>query len=93
MMFRWGVQMLRGASPLTLVIGGAALAMMIPGVRRGLRSIAVTAAAGVLSVADSVRHAGDNISQEMRSIVSEARSSRPADGLEADMVDIGPDAD
>lgn len=79
MIMRWGSQLLRSGSPLTLFIGGAAVAMMIPGVRRGLRSIAVSAAAGALSFADGIRHAGATAHQEMHSIVSEARSSRAAD--------------
>lgn len=92
MILRWGSQMLRGVSPLTLLIGGAAVAMMIPGIRRGMRSIAVSAATGALTVIDGIRHAGDTVHQEMQGIVSEARSSRLPDGLEATTVDIGPDA-
>ncbi len=92
MIFRWGSQMLRSASPLTLFIGGAAAVMMIPAIRRGLRSIAVSAAAGALTVVDGIRNAGETVHQEMHSIVSEARSSRLPDGLEATTVDIGPDS-
>jgi len=84
--------MLRGASPLTLVIGGAAAAMMIPGIRRGVRAMTVSAAASALTVIDGIRHAGDTMHQEMQSIVSKAKSSRLPDGLEATTVDIGPDA-
>lgn len=75
---RWGSRMLERSSPAALLIGGAALALTVPTVRRGLRATAVLATRGVLTVADRVRDLGTTVQDTAESLVAEAREPMPA---------------
>lgn len=55
--FRWGTNFLEHTSPLGLIIGGTALALAIPAIRKGLRCAAVLTAKGIYSVVDEAKQA------------------------------------
>jgi len=52
---RWSAQMLENASPAGIIIGGTALALSLPIVRKGLRCAAVATARAVISVIDEAK--------------------------------------
>lgn len=53
---RYGAGLLQRTSPAGLLLGGAAVALTIPPVRRGLRAAAVAATRGVLSITGEAKH-------------------------------------
>ncbi|MBP2662081.1 MAG: hypothetical protein H6Q71_29 [Firmicutes bacterium] len=65
-MLRYGSRILQGVAPLGLVVGGITLALAIPGVRKGLRSVAVTGIAGVLSGVESIKSIGREARETLR---------------------------
>lgn len=76
---RWGASMIQRTSPAGLILLGAGLALTLPPVRRGLRSSAVAAIRGVMTVSESVQETLSGMREGMENIVSEARGS---DGLD-----------
>ncbi|WP_371377925.1 hypothetical protein [Sporomusa aerivorans] len=78
---RWGSRVLAQASPVMLVATGAALALALPPVRKGLRSAAILATRGILNISDQVQHTGAAIKEEVEDIVAEAREIQPAEAL------------
>jgi hypothetical protein len=70
----FGSRFIHRMSPVGLVAGTVALALVVPPVRRGLRSIAVTAAGGVLSVTDEAKKLIGQSREGVQDIVSEAKS-------------------
>ncbi|MBP2652728.1 MAG: hypothetical protein H6Q73_297 [Firmicutes bacterium] len=78
-MLRYGSRILERAAPFGLVVGGVTLALAIPGVRKGLRAVAVTGIAGILSGFEYVK----NIGNEAR----ESLSTNDVTQVEAD--DVG----
>lgn len=72
-MLRWGSRVLQQSSPAALIVGGAALAMTLPPVRRGLRATAVLATRGVLMVADKINYLGASLQESAEDLLAEAR--------------------
>ncbi len=67
MFLKWGMKVLNRTSPLTFIAGGVILAFS-PSVRRGLRSVAVKATTGMLSVSENLR-------EGIGSIIAEAKTA------------------
>lgn len=74
---RWGSRILERSSPAGLIVGGAALALTLPPVRRGLRATAVLATRGVLMVADKINYLGATLQETAEDLVAEAREPMP----------------
>lgn len=55
--FRWGANFFEHTTPLGLIIGGTALVLAMPVIRKGLRCAAVLTAKGVYSVVDEAKRA------------------------------------
>jgi hypothetical protein len=72
--FRMGSRLLQRTSPWTLLAAGAALAITLPPVRKGLRCAAVVTARGLLTVADSARELTADLREKLEDIAAEARS-------------------
>jgi ubiquinone biosynthesis protein COQ9 len=76
MLMRMGARLLEGRlSPYSLAFAGAALAISLPPVRKGLRMAAVLATRSILTMTDTIRHTGAIIREEMENIVAEARET------------------
>lgn len=63
--FRIGSRIISHTSPVAFAATGVALALSIPRVRKGLRTVAAVALAGVLGVADSLRNPSSAERSEM----------------------------
>lgn len=70
---RWGSHILERSTPAGLIVGGAALALTLPPVRRGLRATAVLATRGVLMIADKVNYLGASLQETAEDLIAEAR--------------------
>ncbi|MEG6585453.1 hypothetical protein [Dendrosporobacter sp. 1207_IL3150] len=69
----YGSRILTRTSPLGLIIGGAAIALAIPTVRKGLRAGAVLAVRGVLSVSEEAKRISTKSRHTMQSMMAEAQ--------------------
>jgi hypothetical protein len=80
---RWGSRVLTRSSPTMLIATGAALALALPPVRKGLRSAAILTTRGFLSITDQIHHIGATMKEELEDFVAEARESttQPTDTL------------
>lgn len=58
--FRWGAQMIKNATPVGLILGGTALVLTIPVIRKGLRCAAVVTARSFYSIVDQAKEAKNN---------------------------------
>jgi hypothetical protein len=70
---RFGTQLLRRSSPFGIILGGAVLALAIPPVRKGFRTVAVAATRGILSITDEAKKITSTSHENMRDIISEAK--------------------
>jgi hypothetical protein len=70
---RFGSNLLRRSSPLGIILGGAALALAIPPVRQGFRTVAVAATRGILSITDEAKRITLTSRENMKDIMSEAK--------------------
>lgn len=70
---RFGSHLLSRASPVGIILGGTALALTVPPLRRGLRTVAVVATRGVLSIADEAKRVTAVSRENMESIINEAK--------------------
>lgn len=71
---RFGSHLLRRSSPVGIILGGTALALTIPPIRQGLRSLAVAATRGVLSITDEAKKVTSASRESMEDIISEAKN-------------------
>ena len=80
---RWGSRVLTRSSPTMLIATGAALALALPPVRKGLRSAAILTTRGFLNITDQIQHIGTTMKEELEDFVAEARESttQPTDTL------------
>lgn len=69
---RWGSGLLERTTPAGLMIAGATLALTLPSVRRGLRSAAVLAARGVLSITDEAMSMKDRMAEDTEDLAGES---------------------
>lgn len=76
---RWGASMLQRTSPAGLILLGAGLALAMPPVRRGLRSTAVAAIRGAMTVSESIQETFSGLREGMDDIMTEARGGDGAD--------------
>ncbi len=67
------MRLLSRTSPSAFLVTGAVLALSFPPVRRGLRSVAVLATRGILSVTDQMKNHHEKLKARMDDIVTEAR--------------------
>lgn len=72
---RFGSHILRRSSPVGIVLGGVVLALAIPPVRQGFRTIAVAATRGILSITDEAKKITSTSRENMRDIISEAKDT------------------
>jgi hypothetical protein len=72
---RFGSHLLRRSSPFGIILGGAVLALAIPPVRQGFRTVAVAATRGILSITDEAKKITSTSRENMRDIISEAKDS------------------
>jgi len=70
---RFGSHMLRRSSPFGIILGGAVLALAIPPVRQGFRTVAVAATRGILSITDEAKRITSTSRENMKDIISEAQ--------------------
>jgi len=70
---RFGSRLLSNASPVGIILGGTALAMAVPPLRQGLRSVAVVATRGVLSIADEAKRVTAVSRESMEDMINEAK--------------------
>jgi hypothetical protein len=82
------IRLLSKTSPTALLITGAALTLSFPPIRHGLRSAAVLAARGILSITDEMKNHSGKLKEGMNNIVAEARQpiACPVEGA-ADKID------
>lgn len=73
---RWGSRFLKHSSPTMLIATGAALALTLPPVRRGLRSALVLTTRGLLRLTDQVQYLGATMKEELEDVVAEAREGK-----------------
>lgn len=88
MFLKWGMKVLNRTSPLTFIAGGVILAFSSPNVRRAVRSVAVKATAGMLSISENLR-------EGLGSIIAEAKTDTSlanADCLEVNNEEVVPDS-
>lgn len=69
----FGSRLIQRTSPVGLIAGTVALALAIPPVRRGLRSVAVLAAGGILSASDEAKKLAAQSRESLQDIMSEAK--------------------
>lgn len=74
--FRVGSRIISHTSPAAFVATGAALALSIPLVRRGLRSVAVLAVAGVLGITDSLRNPAPAVKSDIKDDDAETQATK-----------------
>jgi hypothetical protein len=74
---RWGSHILERSTPAALIVGGAAVALTLPPVRRGLRATAVLATRGILMVADKISDVGASLQETAEDLIAEAREPVP----------------
>lgn len=77
---RLGANMIERASPTGLILAGTVLALTSPPVRRGLRSVAVMTARGVLAATDTLQNTVTTLRSSLEDIVIEAKT--PVEQLE-----------
>lgn len=75
---RWGSHMLARTTPTGLILTGAAIALTMPIVRRGLRATALLATKGVLTITDQAKGAIAKIKENAEDFVAEARTEENA---------------
>ena len=71
---RWGV--LEEISPLGLLATGLVIGAGTPVIKKGLRSLAVFTAKGILTVSDSLKETGEQASRNYQQLVLEAREQQ-----------------
>lgn len=69
---RFGSQLLR-SSPVGIILGGTALALAVPPIRQGLRTVAVAAVGVILSITDEAKRVTSASRESMEDIISEAK--------------------
>jgi|GEM_PF-2273310 len=69
----FGAQLLKRTSPVGIILGGAALAMTVPPIRQGLRTVAVAAVRGIVSITDEAKRVTSDSSEDMDDIIKEAK--------------------
>lgn len=67
------VYSLEEITPMGWLVAGAAALIVLPGVRKGLRTAAVTAASGVLAAGHGLASAWSSATEEVEDIVAEAK--------------------
>jgi hypothetical protein len=67
------VYSLEEITPMGWLVAAAAALIVLPGVRKGLRSAAVTAASGVLAAGHGLASAWSSATEEVEDIVAEAK--------------------
>jgi hypothetical protein len=60
-------------TPMGWLVAGVAALVVLPGVRKGLRSAAVLAASGIMAAGEGLASAASSVSEEVEDIVAEAR--------------------
>lgn len=70
---RFGSNLLARSSPMAIILGGTALALTVPPIRQGLRTLAVAATRGVLSITDEAKRVTSVSRESMEDIMSEAQ--------------------
>ncbi len=71
---RWGANIVKGTSPVNLILAGTVLAIASPPIRRRLRSAAVMATRGILLAAGTVQGTIATFRENLEDIAAEARS-------------------
>lgn len=71
---RYGARLIERTTPAGIIFTGAALALAFPPVRRSLRTVAVTAVGGVLTIADEAKNIVMQPQKTAKDIISEAQS-------------------
>jgi len=72
---RFGSHLLSRTSPVGIILGGTALALTVPPLRRGLRTVAVLATRGVLSISDEAKRVTKISRENMEDMINEAKDS------------------
>ena len=72
---RFGSHILRRSSPFGIILGGTVLALAIPPVRQGFRTVAVAATRGILSITDEAKKITSASRENMKDMISEAKDS------------------
>ena len=70
-MLRFGTNIFERSSPVGLIVGGLAVALAIPPVRRGLRALAVTAAGGIITVGEEAKRLAVRTRTDMHDLAGE----------------------
>lgn len=73
-MLRFGTNIFERSSPVGLIVGGLAVALAIPPVRRGLRALAVTAAGGIITVGEEAKRLAVRTRTNLHDLAEEAQS-------------------
>lgn len=72
---QWGSRVLTRTSPLGLAVGGAAIALSIPAVRKGLRRTTVIALSGIITATDEAKRLSIQSRQKLHALVDEAKNA------------------
>ncbi|QJW48651.1 hypothetical protein HA075_25210 [bacterium BFN5] len=72
---QWGSRVLTRTSPLGLAVGGAAIALSIPAVRKGLRRTTVIALSGIITATDEAKRLSIQYRQKLHALIDEAKNT------------------
>ncbi len=73
---RYGTQLMQQATPAGVILTGAAVALAVPQVRHGFRSVAVLIAGGILQVTDQAKVSLAHAKEQMSNFVAEAQDKQ-----------------
>jgi len=71
---RYGSHLLAESTPIGLILGATALALTVPAIGKGLRTLAIVATRGVLSISDEAKKFTSDSRESMEDILSEAKN-------------------
>lgn len=72
---QWGSRVLTRTSPLGLAVGGAAIALSIPAIRKGLRRTTVIALGGIITATDEAKRLSIQSRQKLHALIDEAKNT------------------